>query len=140
MGATHQRSTGYRAGTRDLFSKKFRTKSYNPNLTGGNGGLYFNGENAVAAYGGLVPLYTPSPWESGSSVSHLDGSAFTGSNRQLMNPSTGSGLGIRTLSPIELGMLEDMGYSVVSPLQTNALLFLTVIFLRRKKTGEQLAA
>ena len=26
MGATHQRSTGYRAGTRDLFSKKFRTK------------------------------------------------------------------------------------------------------------------
>merc|ERR1712023_501682 len=33
MGATHQRSTGYRAGTRDLFSKKFRTKSYNPNLT-----------------------------------------------------------------------------------------------------------
>ncbi len=33
MGATHQRSTGYRSGTRDLFSKKFRTKSYNPNLT-----------------------------------------------------------------------------------------------------------
>ena len=33
MGATHQRSTGYRAGTRDLFSKKFRTKNYNPNLT-----------------------------------------------------------------------------------------------------------
>merc|ERR1712100_239331 len=33
MGATHQRSTGYRSGTRDLFSKKFRTKTYNPNLT-----------------------------------------------------------------------------------------------------------
>ena len=33
MGATHQRSTGYRSGTRDLFSKKFRTKAYNPNLT-----------------------------------------------------------------------------------------------------------
>ena len=33
MGATHQRSTGYRSGTRDLFSKKFRTKQYNPNLT-----------------------------------------------------------------------------------------------------------
>merc|ERR1712054_186064 len=33
MGATHQRSTGYRAGTRDLFSKKFRTKAYNPNFT-----------------------------------------------------------------------------------------------------------
>ena len=33
MGATHQRSTGYRAGTRDLFSKKFRTKGGNPGLT-----------------------------------------------------------------------------------------------------------
>ena len=33
MGNQHQRSTGYRSGTRDLFSKKFRTKQYNPNLT-----------------------------------------------------------------------------------------------------------
>jgi len=33
MGATHQRSTGYRSGTRDLFSKRFRTKGYNPNVT-----------------------------------------------------------------------------------------------------------
>ncbi len=33
MGNTHQRSTGYRAGTRDLFSKKFRTKGGNPKLT-----------------------------------------------------------------------------------------------------------
>ena len=33
MGATHQRSTGYRSGTRDLFSKKFRTKGGNPGMT-----------------------------------------------------------------------------------------------------------
>jgi len=33
MGNTHQRATGYRAGTRDLFSKKFRTKGGNPGLT-----------------------------------------------------------------------------------------------------------
>jgi len=33
MGATHQRSSGYRACTRDLFSKKFRTKGGNPGLT-----------------------------------------------------------------------------------------------------------
>jgi len=32
MGNTHQRSTGYRSGTRDLFSKKFRTKGGNPPL------------------------------------------------------------------------------------------------------------
>jgi large subunit ribosomal protein L21e len=33
MGATHQRSTGYRAGTRDLFTKKYRTKGGNAPLT-----------------------------------------------------------------------------------------------------------
>lgn len=33
MGNQHQRATGYRAGTRDLFSKKFRTKGGNPPLT-----------------------------------------------------------------------------------------------------------
>ena len=33
MGSGHQRATGYRSGTRDLFSKKFRTKAYNPGLT-----------------------------------------------------------------------------------------------------------
>ena len=33
MGNQHQRSTGYRSGTRDLFSKKFRTKGGNPGLT-----------------------------------------------------------------------------------------------------------
>ena len=33
MGNTHQRSTGYRSGTRDLFSKKFRTKGGNQPLT-----------------------------------------------------------------------------------------------------------
>ncbi len=35
--------------------------AYDANLTGGNGGLYFGGPNAVAAYGGLVPLYTADP-------------------------------------------------------------------------------
>ena len=33
MGATHQRSTGYRAGTRDLFTKKFGTKGNAPLTT-----------------------------------------------------------------------------------------------------------
>ena len=33
MGNTHQRAMGYRAGTRDLFSKKWGTKGGNPPLT-----------------------------------------------------------------------------------------------------------
>ncbi len=84
--------------------------SYNTNLTGGNGGLYFGGPNAVAAFGGLVPLYTPSPWSSGSSVAHLDTTYFTGANKKLMNHAVSTGPSIRTLSAIELGILQDLGY------------------------------
>ena len=90
---------------------KFLT-SYNANLTGGGGGLFFVGPNAVKAYGGPVPLYVPSPWEDGSSVSHLDDNSFTGAKMQMMNAMTDTGLGIRTLSAVELGVLKDIGYTV----------------------------
>ena len=88
--------------------------AYNTNLTGGNGGLYFGGPNAMAAFGGLVPLYTPSTWASGSSVAHLDTTYFTGANKKLMNHAVSSGSAIRSLSDIELGILQDIGYSLVS--------------------------
>jgi hypothetical protein len=109
--------------------------AYNPNLTGANGGLYFGGPNAVAAYGGLVPLYTPNPWKSGSSVSHLNNSSFNGANTPLLSPVVKLGLGVRALSPIELGMLQDLGYTLASPQQTYALLFITFMFGRRRKTN-----
>jgi hypothetical protein len=112
---------------------KFNT-AYNTNLTGGGGGLYFAGPNAIAAYGGPVPLYTPNPWESGSSGSHLDDSTFTGAQTQLMNAVTDSGLGIRVVSAIELGILKDLGYTVVPvPATASALLFIGFAFLRRRK-------
>lgn len=90
---------------------RFNT-AYNTNLTGGNGGLYFSGTHAVAAYGGPVPLYSPDPWEAGSSLSHLDDYTFTGADAQLMNAVADSGLGIRVLSPIEQGILQDLGYTL----------------------------
>lgn len=109
---------------------RFNT-AYNSNLTGGNGGLYFGGPNAVAAYGGYVPLYTPSPWSPGSSTSHLDDDTFTGAQTQLMNAVTDTGLGIRVLSPIELGILKDLGYTVTdSPVY--AVVFIGFAFLRRR--------
>lgn len=86
--------------------------AYNTNLTGGDGGLYFGGANAVAAFGGLVPLYTPNPWNSGSSVSHLDTTYFTGDDWKMMNHAVTTGPGVRTLSAVELAMLEDLGYSL----------------------------
>lgn len=87
--------------------------SYDPNLTGENGGLYFGGSDAIAAYGARVPLYTPSPWESGSSVSHLDDRTFVGVNRKMMNAQVRVGRGIRDLSSVELGILADLGYTVI---------------------------
>ncbi|MGI9125337.1 MAG: hypothetical protein ACR2JM_11390 [Mycobacterium sp.] len=87
--------------------------AYETNLTGGNGGLFFGGANAVDAYGGVVPLYTPNPWNPGSSMSHLDDDTFTGANDKLMNANTDKGPGIRVISPVELGILKDIGYTIV---------------------------
>ncbi|WP_167097440.1 Ig-like domain-containing protein [Mycobacterium sp. DL592] len=108
--------------------------SYDTNLTGGSQGLYFGGANAMAANNGHpVPLYTPNPWESGSSMSHLDDTKFTGSNAKLMNASTSTGLGVRTLSAIEIGILKDLGYDMSDPPQNLALFVIGFVFIRRRK-------
>ena len=104
---------------------------YNTNLTGGNDGLYFGGPNAIAVYGGPVPLYTPDPWEPGSSVSHLDDNTFVGRNTQLMNAISDRGLGVRVVSPIELAILTDIGYTVNVP--TSAIFILGFGMLRRRR-------
>ncbi|MEW5811318.1 MAG: Ig-like domain-containing protein [Actinomycetota bacterium] len=103
------------------------------NLVGGNGGLFFNGANAVAAYGKPVPLFAPDPWQPGSSGSHLDTFTFTGDNFQMMNhASKGKGaLDIRTLSPIEIGILRDLGYTVVPSSQSMAAMGFVVLLWRR---------
>ncbi|MDX2108773.1 MAG: ribonuclease E [Verrucomicrobiota bacterium] len=83
-------------------------------LTGGpNNGVFFSGPNAVSAYGGRVPIYSPISYQEGSSGSHTDDEVFTGINQLLMNSTASDGLGIRSLSAVELGMLKDIGYSVV---------------------------
>ena len=102
---------------------------YNRNLEGGDGGLFFGGTSAVAAYGGLVPLFTPDPWESGSSMSHLDDSTFTGADQKVMNAYSPEGLGIRVLSAVELGILQDLGYQVTPA----SLAFVGFIFFRRQR-------
>lgn len=109
--------------------------AYNPNLTGGNGGLYFGGTNAVAVYGGLVPLHTPNPWQSGSSISHLDESTPS-SGTHLMNPTVSTGLGLRELSPMELAILKDLGYNVT---ETPPVALFLVVFglVRRRKTTQR---
>ncbi len=107
--------------------------AYDTNLTGGNGGLFFGGPNAVAAYGGPVPVYTPNPWQSGSSMSHLNDPSFYGRNDQLMNARVSMGRGIRTLSAVETAILTDLGYTMVPVPGSTAVLLFGVFFLRRRR-------
>ncbi|MBJ7385334.1 MAG: hypothetical protein JHC55_12690 [Mycolicibacterium sp.] len=107
--------------------------AYDGNLTGAKGGLFFGGAHAVAAYGGLVPLFTPNPWESGSSVSHLDDATFTDANQMMMNAKTDTGLGIRVLSPVEVGILRDLGFTVVPQTSTVAMAAMLLVVVRRSR-------
>ena len=77
-------------------------------------GLYFDGPAAKAANGGsMVPIYSPNPWNEGSSGSHTDTNVFVAPNVLLMNHSVSTGPGVRTLSDIEMGVLSDLGFSIV---------------------------
>lgn len=121
-----------RTGTRVINDSYRFDPAFNTNLTGGNGGLYFFGSHAVNAYGGLVPLYTPFVWDGGSSASHLDDYTFSFISPQLMEATTGSGRGVRVLSPIEQGILQDLGYTVSTP-SWSSMMFVSFFFIRRRR-------
>ena len=107
--------------------------AYTPNLTGSNGGLYFSGPNAVAAYGGPVPLYTPGTWTAGSSLTHLDPADAPAGTTYLMDPNDGYGPGARRLTPVEAAMFTDMGYTIYQP--SVYAVFFVGFFLRRRRRG-----
>jgi len=81
----------------------------------GGDGLFFDGPNAVAANGGhWLTLYTPSPWENGSSISHLDPD-MPGIEGMLMTPAADTGLQAHDYSSVEVGILQDIGYVSAVP-------------------------
>ena len=81
-------------------------------LTGGSS-VFFNGTNAVAANNGQpVVIYSPTTWEEGSSLSHTDDATYVGDNSLMMNSAADVGLSDRILSPIEIGILKELGYEV----------------------------
>ncbi|MGV1006665.1 MAG: Ig-like domain-containing protein, partial [Candidatus Nanopelagicales bacterium] len=122
-------------GTAVINSDYSWNSAYDANLTGGNGGLYFDGTNAVAVYGGPVPLYTPGTWTSGSSVTHLKATPVkpTGTTGYLMDPSDGYGLGVRVLTPVEIGIMQDLGYTIVSPSSASVFFIVGFGLLRRRR-------
>lgn len=85
-----------------------------PILTGSEGGIQFRGSRARASYGGnFPPVYAPSTFSAGSSISHWAFSA-TSQGQPVMLPSIGYGVQVRTFRPFEIEALADLGYSVNS--------------------------
>ncbi len=75
--------------------------------------VVFTGANAVAANGNVdVPIYSPTPFDSGSSLSHFSTGTLAGSNA-VMVPTIASGIKKRELSPIVQAVLKDLGYTFV---------------------------
>lgn len=103
--------------------------------------VFFTGANAVAANGGNpVKVYAPSTYADGSSISHVDDGVTS-----VMNYSIASNVEKRTFSAIDLGILQDIGWtlqttSVPEPASTGLLLAITTGLLaarwRRKKSAE----
>lgn len=99
--------------------KNFNASELNE-LTGGTGtdpvtsgtGIYFNGANAVAANNGeAVAIYSPTVFDAGSSLSHLD-TDFFGTNNFITTHAISTGQGVREFSSIELGIFQDLGFDI----------------------------
>jgi hypothetical protein len=74
------------------------------------GPLFWSGELGIAANNGAKPrLYTPTPYQEGSSITHLDETLFANSlNNAAMTPNLEPGEVFHTPGPIALGMIADM--------------------------------
>lgn len=70
--------------------------------------VFFDGPNATAANGGNpVKVYSPNPFNPGSSIAHIQ----LGGD-EIMQYSIGTGVERRTYNAIEMGILQDIGWSV----------------------------
>ncbi len=81
-------------------------------LTGGGGGVFFNGQYARAALWGEAPqLYAPSTWSGGSSIYHLD-EKYNNTSNAIMTYSLDSGESIHDPGSAVRGMFRDMGWTI----------------------------
>lgn len=78
-----------------------------------SGAVVFGGPAATAAFGGtLPPIYSPSPFLSGSSLQHWTQGAVPGG--AVMEPAYVPGEMKRTYSGVDLGALQDLGWTGAS--------------------------
>ena len=75
----------------------------------------FDGANAVAANGGnAVHIYSPNPYEPGSSGSHLDGGPGNFPMAMMKFDRDDNVDEARTYNAVEIGILTDLGYTRVA--------------------------
>ena len=88
-------------------------------LTGQVGGVFFDGPNATltneeandpSVVGEAPPLFSPEPWNAGSSFSHVDQNTYTGTANALMRPFVSSAESVHSPGPVVCGILSDMGW------------------------------
>jgi len=78
-------------------------------LLGQGNGVYFVGTSANAANGGgPVRLYSPSTWQPGSSISHLD-AQYQGGANALMTTTLWNGQAVHDPGPVTRGIMHDIG-------------------------------
>ena len=80
-------------------------------LVGEFDGIFFDGLDAnIVNLGAPVKLYSPFPWQGGSSYSHLDQDTFGDTDNALMRPALDRQFSIHSPGPVMCGMLSDMGW------------------------------
>lgn len=90
-----------------------------------SGGLiFFRGEQAVAQFGGPVPVYTPGPFSPGESLFHVADSGVD----SIMRRNFDQGEARREYTELDLAMLQDLGYTLRAvPLPAALPLFAAVL-------------
>jgi hypothetical protein len=84
-------------------------------VTGQLGGVFFDGpESEFSIDNQRVQLYTPNPYQPGSSYSHLDQATFGQSENALMRPQLDRQFAVHSPGPLFCAMLEDMGWPLGS--------------------------
>ena len=57
----------------------------------------------------------------------------TGTTAYLMDPSDGYGLGVRVITPVDAGILKDLGYTIVTPSSASVFFIFGLGLIRRRR-------
>ena len=101
-------------GSLDLWNASFTFVGIASDLISDDVG--FSGTNSVAANGSVIPkIYSPSPFDDGSSLSHWDTTTFP---NEIMKHSIASGVQQLIYGPLDIAVLKDFGYTSAAAVAT----------------------